>query len=392
MYPRITVKASRDKSIRAFHPWVFTGAIDHIDKKISNGDIVDVVSHRKEFLGRGMYSESSSIAVRILTFDDVPVDRQFFMRRLTDARELRDSLKLTTNALRLCNGSGDFLPGLYLDAYGDYIVLQCTSAGIAVRKDMIIGCINHLYSPKGIFDRTDTTVKAEEMVQITQGTVSGAAPPRRLVIEEDGVEYPVFISEGQKTGFYLDLRTSRSIVRRYAANASVLNLFSYTGSFSLCSLKAGARNVVSVESSKQFVQMLDDEISLAMSDAAARHTNVCANAFEYLRTVADNEYDMVIVDPPPLCQRKHDVTKSSRAYKDCNMHAIRVAKKGGFVLTLCCSHHISIDLFRKIVFAAAKDTGRMVQILAVVGQEPDHPVNVYHPETEYFKGFLLAVR
>ncbi len=393
-YGCVYLKAGREKSVLAFHPWVFSGAIKRIDEGINNGDIVDVYTADKKYIGRGLYNEASSIAVRIMSFEQVSLNLDFFVTKLRDAKQLRDSMNFTAEAVRYCNGSGDFLPGLYVDAFSGYLVVQLSSYGLVRMKDTIVNAIQEVFFQddtfKGIYDRSDTVIKNEEGIDVTRSVLYGELPPEKLYITENGVKYPVFITEGQKTGFYLDLRGSRDLLGSISAGKSILNLFSYTGSFSIKALASGAEKVVSVESSKKFCTMLDDEINGSCQQHADKHEAVCDNAFEYIRSL-NAQYDVVVVDPPPLCKSKHDVTKSSRAYKDCNMHAIRVAKKNGFVLTLCCSHHISIDLLQKIVFGAAKDAGRMVQIVSQIGQEPDHPVNIYHPETSYFKGFLLRV-
>jgi 23S rRNA (cytosine1962-C5)-methyltransferase len=395
----VYLKEGREKSAIAYHPWVFSGAIGRIDKGIDNGDVVDVYTNGKKFIGRGFYNNVSGIVVRIMAFEQIPIDAEFFEARIRKAKQLRDILGLDTDAARYCNGSGDFLPGLYIDAFDEFLVVQFSSYGLVRMKESIVGAIKNVFFDddngeilfKGIYERSDAVIKQEEGMEGAKGVLYGKEPPERLLVNEHGTQYPVFIKEGQKTGFYLDLRTSRDILGSLSSNRSILNLFSYTGSFSIKALTSGAKKVVSVESSKKFCKLSEDEIAGISHLDVSKHTAVCANVFDYLRTVEDNLYDIVVVDPPPLCKNKHDVEKSSRAYKDCNMHAIRVAKDNGFVLTLCCSHHISSDLLQKIVFASAKDAGRMVQIVTQIGHEQDHPVNIYHPETAYFKGFLLRV-
>lgn len=387
-YAQVRLKQGREKSCKAYHPWVFSGAVDTIDPVLLTGDIADVVSAEGDFLGRGFFNKTSSITIQIASFQPVSIDKDFFLTKIEEAIRVRKELVLSSNAMRIMHGSGDFVPGLIIDQYDRFLSVQFLSSALVNRKQMIVDALVSRINPKGIYDRSDSGLKEEEGIEYTGGVVYGEAPHDRLYITEDGIEYPVLIKSGQKTGFYLDLRGTRRLVRQFACAKSVLNLFCYTGGITICALMAGAQSVTSVDSSKQALDVLNSELSRL--SLLSRHTTVCSDVFNYIRK-SKEQYDLVVVDPPPLCPRKANIQKASRAYKDLNLHAIRVAKKYGFIVTLCCSHHISIDLFQKIIFASAKDAGRNVRIVKIICQEPDHPVNIFHPETEYFKGFLLAV-
>ncbi len=385
---QITIKSGREKSILARHPWVFSGSIEKIGGDPKTGDIVDLISSKGEFLARGFYNDFSNIKVRIATFKKEDINKNFFAGKIENAVKFRQKLNISSDAIRLFNDSGDFLSGFSADKFGEYIVVQFTSAGLYSRKELITEILVDKYNPKGIYDRSETSLKSEEGIEVKSGCIYGEIPPDLFYITEDGIKYPVLIKSGQKTGFYLDLRGVRSFVKNYAEDLSVLNLFSYTGSLSLCALESGASFVKSVESSKTFLGFLENELKYRA--LTSKHESVCENAFEYIRKVT-NKYDMIIVDPPPLCQKKSHIDKSARAYKDINMNAMKLTEDGAMIITLCCSHHISMDLFKKIIFASAKDTGKNIRIVKTICQEPDHPVNIYHPETEYFKGLILIV-
>lgn len=387
-YAKITLKQGREKSVVAFHPWVYSGAIESADPTLKTGDVTDVYSAKGLFLGRGFYHESSSIAVRIMTFDEEAIDEHFFRERIENARIYREQLHLNTTAMRVVNASGDFLPGLIVDQFDTFLVVQMLSAGLYRCKDVITDVLRDIFRPQGIFNKSHAAMKDEENLDVENEVLYGDMPPEKIYIHEDDFLYPVPVLAGQKTGFYLDLRGVRHHLKQMAEGKSILNLFSYTGSLSMLSLMSGAEKVVSVDSSQQFLDILNYELERKFLDD--HHTSVCKNAFEYLREDTDL-YDIIVVDPPPLCRKKSHVTRASRAYKDVNIHALRQVKPGGFVFTMCCSHHVSTDLFRKIIFGAAKDAERNVRIARHIAQEPDHPINIYHPETEYFKGFLLAV-
>lgn len=385
---KIIIKPGREKSIVARHPWVFSGSIKQAVGNLKTGDIADLVTVKNEFFARGFYNESSAIKVRILSFTKKEINKNFFADKIENAFKLRQRLNISNQAIRLFNDSGDFLSGFSADKFGDFIAVQFTSAGLYLRKDVITDLLAHTFNPRGIYDRSETSLKSEEGIEAKPGPLFGETPPDLLYITENGIKYPVLIKTGQKTGFYLDLRRVRALLSQYSRDRSILNLFSYTGSLTLCALHSGASFVKSVESSKYFLGILENE--LTMRNISSKHESIFANAFEYVRH-DNNKYDLIIVDPPPLCRKKSHVEKSARAYKDINMNVMKLLKDGAMMITLCCSHHISLDLFKKIIFAAAKDAGKNVRIIEIICQQPDHPVNIYHPETEYFKGLVLIV-
>ncbi len=387
---KLVLKQDREKPVEARHPWIFSGAIDLIDEDFEPGDIVKVYSAKGEFLGKGYLNPRSEIAVRMLTYEDEEINRDFFEKRIKDAVELRERfIDSDTNAYRLINAEGDFLPGLVVDRYGSYLVVQVHTVGMEKFKQDWIEVLKGLLSVKGIYEKDDAEFRYEEGLEDRIETLWGEEPPDFVEIREHGVKFIVDVKRGQKTGFFLDQRENRNILGKLAQDKHVLNTFAYTGGFSVCCALGGASSVTSVESSESALNTCVHNFELNKINPA-RHKFVKGDVFEYLRKTQE-EYDLVILDPPAFAQSKNQLIQASRGYKDINLWAMKRLKAGGLLFSSSCSSYISMDLFQKIVFGAAKDAKRHLQILAKTSHPYDHPVSVYHPEGEYLKSLLCRV-
>ncbi len=387
--PKVYLKKGREAPIVRGHPWIFSGAIEKVDGDPAAPSVNDVLDSRGNWLARGLYNPKSQIRVRLLTWKDEEIDRPFFRRRLSQAAALREQLRSTTNAYRLVNGEGDFLPGLVVDRYDDFLVCQFITAGMDHLKGIVIDSLSSLFPVKGIYERSEGGAREEEGLSPSQGVLSGEEPPELIPIEENGLKFLVDIRNGQKTGFFLDQRDNRLLVSSLARDKTVLNCFAYTGAFAAYAHKGGAKQVLSVDSSKSALELAEQVFNF--NGFSSEHGDFLRrDVFSYLKACPDH-FDLVILDPPSLAHRRRDVDAASGGYKFLNLHALRVLKPGGLLLTFSCSQHISFDLFQKIVFGAAVDSGRKVQILKRLGHPIDHPVSLHHPEGEYLKGLLLNI-
>jgi 23S rRNA (cytosine1962-C5)-methyltransferase len=396
---RLILKNGKDKAVRNRHPWIFSGAVDRIDEGFQAGDLVRVFSDKEEFLGVGYLNPESQIVVRMLAFEDVAIDEAFFDEKIARALETRKRfIPPGTNAYRLIHSEGDFLPGLIVDVYGDFLVAEFNTAGIDAWKSVIVKCLQKYFSSHSIFERSDSDLRKWEGLKRSVGVLSrpgqcggqaGSEPPEEIEIKENGLLFGVDIKGGQKTGFFLDQRESRAVTRDLSAGKRVLNCFAYTGGFSVYAAKGGAKEVVSVESSESAVAMgrknfERNELSAEQSVWAQQ------DVFDYLRATK-KEFDLIILDPPAFCKSKSQIQPAARGYKDINLQAFRQLPKGGLLFTFSCSSYITPDLFQKIVFGAASDAKRDVRILRKTSHAFDHPINIYHPEGEYLKGLLCEV-
>jgi 23S rRNA (cytosine1962-C5)-methyltransferase len=328
--------------------------------------------------------------VRVLTWEEEDIDAAFFSRRLAQAAALRERLVSPfTDSYRVVNGEGDLLPGLIVDRYGDFLVCQFFTAGIDALKTPVVDALADAFRPKGIYERSEGGVRDEEELPPSVGVLAGGEPPELMRIEENRLSFLVDVRKGQKTGFFLDQRDNRALLSSLARGTAVLNCFAYTGGFAAYALKGGARRVVSVESSRPALDLARQSIDLN-GFSSADYELVRADAFAYLKNSADT-FDVIVLDPPSLAPRRGDVDAAAGGYKFLNLHALRLLDPGGLLLTFSCSQHVGLDLFQKIVFGAAVDAGRRVQLLRRVGHAPDHPVSLHHPEGEYLKGLLLKV-
>jgi len=384
---RLILKPGKEKPLQGRHPWVFSGAIDRIDDNFEPGDLVRVCSSTNDFLGIGYLNPRSQIAVRMLAFEEVPIDRSFFEKRIDRAVELRKRfIPEKTNAYRLVHSEGDFLPGLTVDRYADYLVVQFQTVGIEQWKETILSVLEEKCRPRGIYEKDDTEAREWEGLQKRVGLLRGEEPPDYVEIEENGISFIVDVHAGQKTGFFLDQRENRKLVAEYTNQKRVLNLFAYTGGFSLYAARAGAARVISVETSARALNTARENFTRNgfTGDAFVFEEQ---DAFDYLRATQE-EFDLIVTDPPAFAKSKDHIMQASRAYKDINLWAIKRLSRGGILYASSCSSYVDPDLFQKIIFASAKDARRDLQILKKTSHPPDHPISIFHPEGEYLKGLL----
>ena len=385
---RIVLKPKRDAAVRAGHPWIFSGAIDRVTDPETPGALGEVVSADGRVLGRGTWNPRTSIAVRMMSRGDAAVDAAFVEARLAAALRLRSLLR-GSDAWRLVNGEGDGLPGVVVDRYADFLVAQFLTAGADRLKPWIVDALTTLCEPRGIFERSDGSVRRAEGLAAAVGVLAGDEPPPVVAIEESGRRHHVDVRGGQKTGFFLDQRPNRDLIAALASGRQALNLFAYTGAFTIAALQGGATHVTSVETSVAALAEAERSAGLNGYDAA-RTTFVRADVPAYLRgEVAP--VDLVIVDPPPFARRRGDRDRALAGYKDVNLGVFRHAAPEALVMTFSCSQHVDADAFQHAVAAAAADAGRPCQLLGRLGPGLDHPQALAHPEGRYLKGLLLRV-
>jgi 23S rRNA (cytosine1962-C5)-methyltransferase len=393
----LVIKKGREKPIRNRHPWIFSGAVARVDGQPEPGDIVEVVDGRGAFLARAYYNPHSQINGRILTSNpDEPIDDSFWQRKIERALAGRAALGLEpqTNAYRLINAESDGLPGLIVDKYDDFLVMQCLTLGIDDRKQTLINLLADILKPVAIVERSDASVRAQEGLQEMKGSVWGQELPPELLVRENGHTFGVDLLGGHKTGLYLDQRDNRTAVcqPQYVAEKEILNVFAYTGGFALYAAANGARSISNIDSSVEALTLAEQNV-LRGGGERPSDEYIAGDAFEVLRYYRDEgrQFDMVILDPPKFAHSRRDVKRASRGYKDLNWLALRLLRPGGLLATFSCSGRVSADLFQKIVFGAAVDAGRDVQIIQQLGQAPDHPILLTFPESAYLKGLLCRV-
>jgi 23S rRNA (cytosine1962-C5)-methyltransferase len=385
---RIVLKAGRDGPVRAGHPWIFSGAIAAGLEGVEAGEPVEVRAANGRFVAAGYANPRTTIAVRVVTLEEEPVDARLVARRCDEALALRRAtLPPELRAFRVLNGEGDRLPGVVVDRYEEFLVCQFLTAGAARLAPAVVDALDRRFAPRGVFERSEGGVRAEEGLPGARGVLAGAPPPPRLVIEEEGARFVVDVLHGQKTGFFLDQRESRRRVRALAAGRRVLNAFAYTGAFAVVAGLAGAREVVSVDASRPALAL--GEAAWAengLPPAAARF--VVADVFAFLRG-APERFDLIVLDPPAFVRRRRDLAPGLRGYKDVNLQALRRLAPEGWLLTASCSQHLAREAFREVVASAAADAGRPGVLVAAWGHGADHPVALAHPEGEYLKVLLL---
>lgn len=394
---KVILKKGREESLRRFHPWVFSGAIAQIQGNPSEGDIVAVHASDGSFMAFGHY-QVGSIAVRVLSFDADVLSPDFWVEMLSRALQVRISCGLhgnsDTTCYRLVHGEGDNLPGLIIDYYDGVCVMQAHSAGMFRAKNQISAALQEVYgdSLKAVYDKSSGTAPFKAGLDLVDGYLYKREDfnEDELTVLENGQKFIVNWTEGQKTGFFLDQRDNRALVGSLAKGRNVLNLFCYTGGFSIYALANGAEHVDSVDSSKKAMMMVDRNVQANGFDPA-RHTSLCCDAIEYLRDVPEGKYDLMIVDPPAFAKHRGALKNALRAYQRLNAAAISKVAPGGFVFTYSCSQVVDKESFALAVFSAAAQCGRSVRILDRLNQPCDHSVNIYHPEGEYLKGLLLYV-
>lgn len=391
------LKPGREKPVIQRHPWVFSGALQAIPAAAPDGGLIDLVSADRRWLARGYLNRASQIQIRLLTWDpEEAIDAAFWRRRLAAAVERRASLQAATTACRLVYGENDYLPGLIVDRYGDVLVLQAGTLGIDRRKSQLAQMLLEITGCRSVLERSDTAARRLEGLAAGHGPLAGEPPPAQVEIEEAGLRFVVDLSGGQKTGFYLDQRANRRRIAAYSAGARVLNGFSYTGAFALHALAAGAAHVTNIDSSVEALELAEANLRLNGFDPDRQSENIAGDIFQVLRDWRDSfededRFDLIILDPPKFAQTKQQVERALRGYKDINLLALRLLKPGGFLATFSCSGLVSADLFQKVVFGAAVDAGRDVQILEWLRQDCDHPVALTFPEGEYLKGLICRV-
>lgn len=391
-YKTIVLKRGKADSLRRFHPWVFSGAIQTLPDDLREGEIVRVEDASSQFLAVGHY-QIGSIAIRILSFEDVVVDDAFWDERLSEALMLRRALNLLradNNIFRLVHGEGDRLPGLIVDIYGETAVMQAHSVGMHYARHQIAQSLQRILgkSVMQVYYKSETTLPYKANLEELDGPLLGNASNNNVAVEND-LRFHIDWLRGQKTGFFIDQRENRLLLQHYSNKRHVLNMFCYTGGFSVYALRGGAQEVVSVDSSAKAIDLTNANVALNYPNCN-HHKAYAEDAFKFLEK-ADDAYDLIVLDPPAFAKHKEAVRNALKGYTRLNLQAMRKIKRGGILFTFSCSQAISKDQFRLAVFTAAAQSGRYVRILHQLHQPADHPVNIYHPEGEYLKGLVLEI-
>ena len=392
MYKSIYLKKGKEESLNRFHPWIFSGAIRHMDEGIEEGEIVNVYTYFNDFIAVGHY-QIGSITVRVLSFSNIEINHDYWCKRLEAAFKMRQSIgiadSLENNTYRLVHGEGDFLPGLVIDCYGETAVMQAHSVGMHVCREDICRALIEVMGGriKHVYYKSETTLPYKAELGQENGFIYGKT--ENDVALENGLKFHVDWLRGQKTGFFVDQRENRSLLEHYAKGKSVLNMFCYTGGFSVYAMRGQAKLVHSVDSSAKAVELTNRNIELNFP-GDTRHEAFCEDAFKYLAN-HDDKYDLIVLDPPAFAKHRSALRKALSGYTRLNMNGLQHIKHGGILFTFSCSQVVSKDNFRNAVFAAAVQVGRKVRILHQIHQPADHPINIYHPEGEYLKGLVLYV-
>ncbi|MCD7973811.1 MAG: class I SAM-dependent rRNA methyltransferase [Candidatus Azobacteroides sp.] len=389
---KIFLKPKKEESLKRFHPWVFSGAIAKAEGAPEEGDVVDVFDSGKNFLAVG-HCQIGTIAVRILSFDQEPIDKEFWKKRLKAAYQLRTGLGLTkretNNSYRLVHGEGDFLPGLIIDMYDGTAVFQAHSVGMHVSRQEIAAALKEIMPEElhAVFYKSDNTLPYKADLKSENQYLLGKKAGNIAI--ENSLKFRIDWEKGQKTGFFIDQRENRALLEKYAAGRSVLNMFCYTGGFSVYAMRGGATLVHSVDSSAKAIELTNENITLNFPNDK-RHKAFAEDAFKYLDTMPD-DYDLIVLDPPAFAKHKDALRNALNGYRKLNAKAFEKIKPGGILFTFSCSQAVDKQQFRLAVFSAAAQVGRKVRILHQLTQPADHPVNIYHPEGEYLKGLVVYV-
>ncbi len=391
MYKQIRLRKGKDESLRRFHPWIFSGAIQSMDDGIEEGEVVRVVTISGDFIAVGHYQQGS-IAVRVLTFNDVEIDDKFFHSRLLSALQMRMAIGIAdnpnNNTYRLVHGEGDNLPGLIIDVYGETAVMQAHSIGMHLMRKEIAKSLEEVMKQRvhHIYYKSETTLPFMSADDMNGFLVGGS---ENNIATENGLKFRVDWLRGQKTGFFVDQRENRSLLESFAKNKRVLNMFCYTGGFSFYAMRGGAELVHSVDSSAKAIELTKENVSLNFP-GDPRHEAYCEDAFKYLERAGSN-YNLIILDPPAFAKHRGALHNALKGYTRLNQKAFEKIEQGGLLFTFSCSQVVTKDHFRNAVFTAAALARRKVRILHQLHQPADHPINIYHPEGEYLKGLVLYV-
>lgn len=392
MYKNIYLKHGKEESLRRFHPWIFSGAIHHMDEGINEGDIVRVMTAKGEFIAVGHY-QIGTIAVRVLSFDDIEIDDNYWEEHIASAFRMRQSIGIAdnprNNTYRLVHGEGDNLPGLVIDCYGPTAVVQAHSVGMHVSRESVCRALLKVMGDrvKNVYYKSETTLPYKAQLGQEDGFLYGKTDDNTAM--ENGLKFHIDWLKGQKTGFFVDQRENRSLLERYAKGRSVLNMFCYTGGFSVYAMRGGAKLVHSVDSSAKAIELTKLNVNMNFPEDG-RHEAFCEDAFKFLDACPD-KYDLIILDPPAFAKHRSALHNALKGYIRLNVKGMERIRKGGLLFTFSCSQAVSKENFRTAIFTAAAQAHRRVRILHQLHQPADHPINIYHPEGEYLKGFVLYV-
>ena len=393
----VHLRRGKEESLLRNHPWVFSGAIERISENIaplSEGDMVEVVTKQGDFIAKGHW-QIGSIAVRVLSFEQEDIDQAWWNRRISEAKGVREALGLVNNSdttcYRLVHGEGDLLPGLVIDIYERTAVVQCHSVGMYRSREAIAEALRVAYGNEleAIYDKSSQTLPFKADLGAIDGYLWGRNAQNDNIVLENGLKFKVNWVEGQKTGFFIDQRVNRDLVRQYSKGRKVLNTFCYTGGFSVAALAGGAKEVVSIDLSERAVKLADENVKLNFGEEAP-HQAIACNAVEYLKNI-ESDYDLIILDPPAFAKHHKVLGNALQGYKKINARALEKIRPGGILFTFSCSQAVSRDLFRTTIFTAAAIAKRKVRIIGQLTQPADHPINIYHPEGEYLKGLVVYV-
>ena len=391
-YKTVVLKRGKEDSLKRFHPWVFSGAIHHVDNDVKEGETVRVMTENGDFIAVGHY-QIGSIAVRVLSFHDVEIDSNFWESRLKSALDTRLAIGVAdnpnNNTYRLVHGEGDNLPGLIIDCYGKTAVMQAHSVGMHVCRHEICQALTKVMGERilHVDYKSETTLPFKAELGQENGFIYGGSDDNTAI--ENGLRFHVDWLRGQKTGFFVDQRENRMLLEKYAKGRSVLNMFCYTGGFSVYALRGGAKLVHSVDSSAKAIDLTNRNVEMNFP-ADQRHQSFCDDAFKFL-DANENKYDLIILDPPAFAKHRAALHNALKGYTRLNVKGFESIKPGGILFTFSCSQVVTKENFRNAVFTAAALAGRKVRILHQLHQPADHPINIYHPEGEYLKGLVLYV-
>lgn len=391
-YKRIILRKGKEESLDRFHPWVFSGAISEYDDSIEEGDCVSVYTHNNRFVGNGHF-QVGSIAVRILDFTQAELGKSFFKNRLEEAFKMRMRIGVINDnnkSYRLVHGEGDFVPGLVIDIYGDTAVIQAHSPGMHYARNIVAEALMEIseIGVVNVYYKSETTLPYKAALDAQNGYLIGGYTTD--LTTENGLKFRIDWLKGQKTGFFIDQRDNRALLQSYSKDKTVLNMFCYTGGFSVYAMRGEAKQVHSVDSSSKAIQLTNANVDINFP-GDTRHEAFATDAFKYLAEMPSDYYDLIILDPPAFAKHKSALKNALIGYKKLNAKAFEKIKSGGILFTFSCSQAVSKEQFRLAVFSAAALSKRKVRILHQLTQPADHPINIYHPEGEYLKGLVLYV-